>query len=57
VSTVPTPRKAHVPDYTDESAARNKNSEAVPPNLVQFVVESLVLCDKPELALVGGIFL
>ena len=54
---MPTPGKAHIPDYADKPTARNKNPEAVPPNLIQLIVESLVVCDKPELALVGGIFL
>jgi hypothetical protein len=57
VPTVPAPGKAHVPDYADEPTAWNKNPEAVPPNLIQLVVESLVLSDSPELALVGRIFL
>jgi hypothetical protein len=57
VPTVPAPGKAHVPDYADEPTAWNKNPEAVPPNLIQLVVESLVLSDRPELALVGRIFL
>jgi len=57
VPTVPTPGKAHIPDYADEPTARNKNPVAVPPNLIQLVVESLVLCDRPQLVFVGGIFL
>jgi hypothetical protein len=57
VPTVPTPGKAHIPDYANKPTARNKNPKAVPPNLIQLVVKSLVRCDRPELAFVGRIFL
>jgi hypothetical protein len=57
VPTVPTPGKAHIPDHADQPAARNKNPEAVPPNLIQLVVKILVFTDRPELTFVGRIFL
>jgi hypothetical protein len=57
VPTVPTPGKAHVSDYADESTTWNKNPEAVPPNLIQLVVKLLVVGDQPELVHMGGIFL
>jgi hypothetical protein len=57
VPTVPTPGKAHIPYYADKPTTRNENPVAVLPNLIQLVVESLILYDRPELAFVGGIFL
>jgi len=51
VPTVLTPGKTYVPDYTDEPTAWNQNAEAVLPDLIQLVMESLIVRDQPELPL------
>jgi hypothetical protein len=57
VPAVPTPGKAHIPDYAHEPTAWNQNAEAVPPDLIELVVKGIVISDEPQLALVERIFL
>jgi hypothetical protein len=44
---VATAGQANISHHADEPTARDKHPEAVLPNLIQLVVESLVICDKP----------
>jgi hypothetical protein len=51
------PGKANISNHANHPAARNERAEAMTPDLVQFVVKSLVVFDETELAGVLGIFL
>jgi hypothetical protein len=43
--------ETYVAHHADEPTARDKHAEAMPPHLVQFVVEGFVILDETKLAL------
>ena len=57
VSPVPAPREAYIADHADQPTAGDKDPEAMPPDLLQFVVERVVIGDQSQLALVDRVFL
>ncbi len=55
--TMPAPGKAYVPHHANQPTSWNQYSEAMLPDAVKLVVESVVILNKPELVTVFGIFL
>jgi hypothetical protein len=45
VPTVPTSGKTYITDHAHEPTTGNQNPEAVLPNLIQLIVESLIVRD------------
>ncbi len=57
MTSMPFSRQAHIAHNANQPSSRHKNAEGVLPNLIQFVVKSLVIGHKSQLAFVLWVFL
>jgi hypothetical protein len=57
MASVPFAGEAYISDDANQASSGNKNSQAMKPDLLQFIVEPIVVSDETELPLVGWIFL
>ena len=48
--------EAYITNYTNKAATRNKDTKAMPPDMIQFIMELLIARNGTKLSLVPGIF-